>query len=155
MRLWLLLLGLVMAAPQASNTKTVTPPPTSSMPGTRPPDPVVGETLWRQSCWQCHGEVGKGDGPAAASLIGGVPSLEGSIKEPEFDALITTILAGKGKMPAYAETIERPDVRRILIYLNDRMMGKPPPSAAPESPDAPVKPEGQEGPPAAEPAPER
>lgn len=140
MRLLLLFLGLAVAA---------VPTPTSSMPSKRPPDPVVGETLWRQSCWQCHGDVGKGDGPAASALIGGVPSLEGKISDKQFDALITTILQGKGKMPAYSETMERPDVRRILIYLNDRMMGKPPPSAAPESPDAPTKPEGQEG---AEPA---
>jgi mono/diheme cytochrome c family protein len=139
------LVGLALANPPAAPKS---PPPTSSMPSKIPPDPVVGETLWRQSCWQCHGELGKGDGPAAASVIGGVPSLEGKINAEKLDPSIDTILNGKGRMPAYSETMERPDVRRILIYLQERMDGKPPPSAGPDSPDAPTKPEGQEGPPA-------
>lgn len=148
MRLTLLLCGLLFAAPTTTPAKATIP--TSTMPGKRPPDPVVGETLWRQSCWQCHGELGKGDGPAASALIGGVPSLEGKIVEADFDKLIDGILVGKGKMPAYSETMERPDVRRILIYLKDRMDGKPPPSEGPDSPDAPVKAEGEPEAPAKE-----
>ena len=50
--------GVAMAKPDG----------TSKMPGKRPPDYEVGKKLWAQSCWQCHGEKGMGDGPAAAAM---------------------------------------------------------------------------------------
>ncbi len=139
MRVFLLGLFCLMGAGPAAKPS---PPPTSSMPAKRPPDPVVGENLYRQSCWMCHGELGKGDGPAAAAMVGGVPSLEGKIKEEDFDALIAVILNGRGKMPAFSETIERPDSRRILVYLRDRMDGKPAPSTV-DKPEAAEKEEGE------------
>jgi mono/diheme cytochrome c family protein len=134
------LLLLIAAAPPAKQ-----PPPTSSMPSRRASDPEIGETLWKQSCWQCHGESGKGDGPAAASVVGGVPSLEGRIIEENFDELVEVIQAGKGRMPGFSETMEKQDSRRILIYLKDRMAGKPPPSQtkkSDKSEDEKEKPEG-------------
>lgn len=143
LRMRLFLLGLFCLMGAGTPNKP-TPPPTSSMPAKRPPDPVVGENLYRQSCWMCHGELGKGDGPAASSVIGGVPSLEGKIKEEDFESLIPIILNGRGRMPAFSETLERPDSRRILVYLNDRMSGKPAPSST-EKPEA-SEAEKEEGP---------
>jgi len=97
------------------------------MPTKRPPDSEVGKKLWAQSCWQCHGEAGKGDGPAAAALPDGVPSLEGTIKGDKFDELVKVIQGGRGRMPAYSEDIDAYDTRRVLQYLRDVMEGKAPP----------------------------
>lgn len=90
----------------------------------RDSDEDVGRRLWTRSCWQCHGELGKGDGPAAAALVGGVPSLEGKVKTADFDTLVGVIQAGRGRMPAYAEDIDKHDSRRILVYLEARMAGR-------------------------------
>lgn len=103
------------------------PDGTSTMPTKRPPDYEVGKKLWAQSCWQCHGEKGLGDGPAAAALPGGVPSLDGKVKGEKFDALVRVIQDGRGRMPAYSEDIDEHDSRRILQYLRDVMEGKTPP----------------------------
>lgn len=105
------------------------PDGTSKMPTKRPPDFEVGKKLWTQSCWPCHGERGLGDGPAAAALPGGVPSLEGKVRGEQFNALVRVIQDGRGTMPAYAETIDEHDSRRILVYLRDVMEGKQPPPA--------------------------
>ncbi|MFZ5477675.1 MAG: c-type cytochrome [Myxococcota bacterium] len=95
---------------------------TSKMPTKRPPDAEVGERLWKQSCWQCHGEKGRGDGPAAAALPGGVPPLEA--RDARFDALVTVIQQGRNRMPAYAEDIDKHDARRILVYLKEVQEGR-------------------------------
>lgn len=107
--------GLAFAAPEK--------PP--AMPTKRPPDPEVGQRIYNQSCWQCHGERGLGDGPAAAAVPGGVPPL--AVKgEKDFDKLIDVIQDGRGRMPAYAEDIDKHDSRRILIFVKDMLEGRMP-----------------------------
>jgi mono/diheme cytochrome c family protein len=120
------------------------PDGTSKMPTKRPPDYEVGKRLWNQSCWQCHGERGKGDGPAAAALPGGVPTLAGKVRGEEFDALVRVVQEGRGAMPAYSENIDEHDTRRILQYLRDVMEGKsaPPPEKEAKEGDEPAG-EGQ------------
>lgn len=123
-----LLRGAVVAALALSaGVALAKPDGTSKMPTKRPPDYEVGQRLWKQSCWQCHGESGKGDGPAAAALTGGVPSLEGKVRGEEFDRLVQLIQEGRGAMPAYSENIDTHDSRRILQYIRDVLEGKPPP----------------------------
>lgn len=98
------------------------------MPGKRDPDPEVGRRLWKRGCWQCHGETGKGDGPAAASLLGGVPPFE--VKdEGAFPELVDVVQKGRGRMPAYAEDIDKHDSRRILVYLLEVQSGRMDPTA--------------------------
>lgn len=114
------------------------PDGTSTMPAKRPPDYEVGKRLWTQSCWQCHGTTGKGDGPAAAALPDGVPSLEGKIKGNQMNALIRVVQAGRGRMPAYSEDIDEHDTRRVLQYIRDTLEGKaaPAPEKAVKDDDA-------------------
>lgn len=126
------LIGIAFAAPEKPAT----------MPTKRPPDHEVGKRLYKQSCWQCHGEEGEGDGPAASALADGVASLKGRIKEDEFDTLIDAIQRGQGRMPAYAEDIDRHDSRRILLYLRDVFEGTPVPPP-PEKPPADEPPGGE------------
>jgi mono/diheme cytochrome c family protein len=90
----------------------------------RDSDEETGRRLWNRSCWQCHGEVGAGDGPAAAALVGGVPSLAGKVSPSGYDALVKVILEGRGRMPAYVEDLDKHDSRRILVYLEGRMSGR-------------------------------
>jgi mono/diheme cytochrome c family protein len=116
------LFGLLLAA-------AVLPPeargaPAGKMPSTRPSDRERGRELWLRSCWQCHGEAGKGDGPAAAAFAAGVPSLVGKVPPEEFDRLVTVVLDGRGPMPAFREDIDKHDTRRILVYLQDALQGR-------------------------------
>lgn len=112
----LLLVALALAAPAKDSTTTV--------PTKRPPDPEQGENLWRQSCSSCHGKEGRGDGPAVADLVGGIAPLQGKIPEDgEMDDVIDLVQEGRGRMPAFSETIDRPDTRRILVYIRERMEG--------------------------------
>jgi mono/diheme cytochrome c family protein len=116
-------------APAAPKTTKPKPATTSSsadttVPTRRPPDVEQGLKLYKQSCWQCHGETGLGDGPAAAALIGGVPPI-GDL-DKGLDALVRVISEGRGRMPAYSEDIDRHDARRILVYLREKRAGRAP-----------------------------
>ena len=103
----------------------------AGMPTKRPEDHVRGRTVFMQSCWQCHGASNDGQGPAAEALVGGVPDLRGKMSEDRFDALIPIILEGKGKMPAYAEEMDKHDARRVLVYLHRLDTGEEKPPATP------------------------
>ncbi|MEY3209597.1 MAG: hypothetical protein RIT28_78 [Pseudomonadota bacterium] len=104
----------------------------AGMPTKRPEDHVRGRTVFMQSCWQCHGASNDGQGPAAEALVGGVPDLRGKMSEDRFDALIPIILEGKGKMPAYAEEMDKHDARRVLVYLHRLDTGEETPPATPK-----------------------
>lgn len=96
----------------------------TNLPSKRATDPEVGQKWYEASCVQCHGPSGKGDGPIAGDVVGGVPDLSGKILQDQFEPHIDLILAGKGRMPAYSEVIERQDVRRILVYLTEVQSGR-------------------------------
>ena len=121
LRSWFLV-GALLAAGAAF----AKPDGTSTMPSKRPPDYEVGKRLWKQSCWQCHGETGAGDGPSAAAIPGGVAPLK--FKGEEIDAMVLVVQDGRGRMPAYSEDIDKHDSRRILQYVRDMMSGKKPPT---------------------------
>lgn len=108
----------------AKAVKPAAKPAAATMPTKRPPDREVGRTLYLQSCWQCHGETARGDGPAAVAVVGGVPSLEGKLSPSEWDRLVDIIEDGNGRMPAYKEDIDKHNARRILTYIQDALQGK-------------------------------
>lgn len=127
-----LLLSFALAAPAKDTTSTV--------PTRRPNDQEQGQALWAQSCSACHGKDGRGDGPAVADLVGGIAPLAGKIPEDgEMDRVIDLVQAGRGRMPAFSETIDRPDTRRVLVYIRERMEGHdgPPERKAAEEPEEP------------------
>ncbi len=138
------------AAPaKKTPNKPVTPakPPSKATPNLsakRLSDPEAGQVLYERSCVQCHGPRGRGDGQVAADLVGGVPDLDGKIVQGKFEDPIRLIQDGKGRMPAFAETIDRHDTRRILVYLTEVMSGRTEPGkAGPKK--APVEVEEDEG----------
>ena len=91
----------------------------AAVPTKMPPDKEKGETLYRDNCWSCHGQDALGDGPVAAALSVSPPALAGQISEEEYDQAIEIILHGQGDMPAYSEIFDRPNARRILVWLAD------------------------------------
>ena len=119
----------------------------------RPPDQELAQTLWNQSCAPCHGAKGLGDGALAAPL-GGVASLKGNITGESMNDMIDLVRKGDGKMPAYSETIDVGDTRRILEWIRDVSSGKIQPKVAtpakPAKPATPLKPETPTKPPAVE-----
>ncbi len=92
--------------------------PESKVPTRMPLDPVRGQELYRDFCWQCHGRRALGKGPLAASFETPPPPLAGRMGKKDFKSLIKLIQEGKGTMPAYSEIIDRHDSRRILIWLS-------------------------------------
>lgn len=132
------LLLLLLLTASAAHAK---PDGTSTMPAKRLSDFDAGKRLWKQSCWQCHGPTGHGDGPAAGALAGGVPPLV--LRGEDFDALIRVIQDGRGKMPAYSENIDEHESRRILGYIRDVMAGKGPPPPERDEDDGEGAEEGQ------------
>lgn len=119
-----------------ASAKAPNKPSDTTVPTRRPRDREIGRTLWRQSCSQCHGAEGHGDGPAAAALPQGVPTLAGRLTEANLDAMTDLVLQGRGRMPAYSETIERGDVKRTLRYVMDALAGRGAVEEAPEPEEA-------------------
>ena len=124
----------------AATVLAVIAPALAGQPSKRPSDTEKGKSLYERSCAMCHGPLALGDGPAAASLPSGVPSLAGSLDPEGWDALLDVVMSGRGPMPAYAEAMDRRDARRILTYLADLERNPPsddPEDAAEDTPDAP------------------
>lgn len=95
----------------------------TTVPTKRPTDQETGQTLWAQSCSSCHGAKGLGDGPLAAAL-GGVETLKGTITKATLDDMTGLVRNGKDKMPAFSETIDAGDTRRVLEWIRDVADGK-------------------------------
>ncbi len=128
MRLLLPLVLLLGSALAADSGTTV--------PSKRPPDPELAQALWSQSCSACHGAKGLGDGPIAAAL-GGVESLKGRITRDSLDEMTSVVRNGNRKMPAFSETIDAGDTKRILEWIRDVSSGKiDPKPGKPGKPDA-------------------
>lgn len=117
---------------------------TSTVPTKRPPDQEVGQALWVQSCAACHGTKGLGDGPLAAAL-GGVKTLKGAITADTLDGLVGVVRNGKDKMPAFSETIDAGDTRRVLEWIRDISDGKIQPKAPKAAPASGIKKPDVEG----------
>jgi mono/diheme cytochrome c family protein len=90
----------------------------ADVPKKLPPPKERGEILYKDLCWQCHGEQGRGDGPLSKSIKSGIPVISGTSTAKEKDR-IDIIQYGNGVMPAYEQLIDRHDSRRILLWLKD------------------------------------
>jgi mono/diheme cytochrome c family protein len=149
-RLLLLLVasGVALAAPAKPAAKPPAKPNDTTVPTKRPSDREIGETTWRTSCSACHGASGRGDGPASAAVPGGVASLEGHIPEDDekIPRIVDVVEQGKGRMPAFSETIERGDMRLTVLYVRDVLAGRVSTKTdKPEKPDAPEADEPNDG----------
>jgi mono/diheme cytochrome c family protein len=82
-----------------------------------------GETLFKRSCQMCHGPAGLGDGPAAKTLKGKLPSLgDKATMAKHTDAqLHEVITAGKkteiGNMPPMGKKFKPEEITDIVNYV--------------------------------------
>lgn len=108
----------------------------AAQPTTRPSDEERGEELYRRHCVQCHGVRNAGDGPATRALVATVPDLRGKLNQQE--ATLNLIMRGRGSMPGYEASFDKPDARRVVRYM--MRLGDEyalPPEATPAAPRPP------------------
>ena len=82
-----------------------------------------GAALYKRQCVMCHGATGVGDGPAAKSMKGKLPSLmDKAVMSKLTDAQIhEAITAGKkttvGNMPALGKRLKPEEITDIVNYV--------------------------------------
>jgi mono/diheme cytochrome c family protein len=82
-----------------------------------------GAALYKRHCVMCHGAAGLGDGPAAKSLKGKLPSLaDKAVMAKHTDAHIhEAITTGKkteiGNMPALGKKLKPEEITDIVNYV--------------------------------------
>ncbi len=106
MNRWLPVIGVLFAGLALAETPTK-----------RPNDAERGKTLYQRHCAACHGPSGKGDGPAAAAMVKPIPDLTGKVTAETREAQIRIVLRGKGVMPAFEQSFEKEDAKRVLTHL--------------------------------------
>ncbi|MBK8239000.1 MAG: c-type cytochrome [Deltaproteobacteria bacterium] len=77
-----------------------------------PRDAAAGATTFAQRCARCHGADGDGSGFA--------PSLFERLPRFDDEAIVQTLLQGKGGMPAWGETLDDHQLADLLGSLRDR-----------------------------------
>jgi len=113
---WLAIILLFLGSATLSTVSG--PDAEAAVPKKRGSDYDEGKKIWKRSCWQCHGLKAEGDGPAAEAVVGGVPTLRGGlVVKPKRNDFMKSVLNGKGLMPAFSAELERPDAKRVIIYL--------------------------------------
>lgn len=92
-------------------------------PAATPASITNGAALYKRQCVMCHGAAGLGDGPAAKSLKGKLPSLADKVTMAKLtDAQIhEAITAGKkteiGNMPALGRRLKPEEITDIVNYV--------------------------------------
>lgn len=83
-----------------------------------------GREKFTANCQACHGELGRGDGPAAASLPNRPANLAKKLNKPFSSKYFITngVLRGKVDkgMPAWQDALTRQDVYDILAYVEQQ-----------------------------------
>lgn len=121
-----------------------------------PPPVEVGETLWLENCWQCHGKRALGDGPLATATPTAAPALAGRVPADR-EVWVTTIHRGQGDMPAFGPVMDRVQAGKIVTWLDalDPDTGDGPSIHADKAERSTAKPEDAEASPGKPPPPKR
>jgi len=82
-------------------------------------DPKVGASIFKAQCAACHGQAGKGDGPAATALNPRPPDLRaaGRVAELPDDSLVQVITAGRRGMPGYGKTLSAEQIQEVVAFI--------------------------------------
>jgi mono/diheme cytochrome c family protein len=99
-------------------------------------DKEEGKKLYVTYCSSCHGESGKGDGPAAASLpVKPANHADGAVMNKLSDKALTDIISKGGQaagksafMPAWGASLKEKQIQDIVAYV--RSIANPPYKAA-------------------------
>src|SRR5687768_15101821 len=109
-----------VSAGQAKPTVSAKP---AAAPAATPESITNGAALFKRQCVMCHGAAGLGDGPAAKSLKGKLPSLADKATMSKLtDAQIhEAITAGKktevGNMPALGKRLTAEEITDVVNYV--------------------------------------
>lgn len=83
-------------------------------------DPLeVGREIYAMRCVTCHGVLGRGDGPIARLLHGGVADLAPALRAKGDSELLDAVAAGVGPMPAFAPALGASERRAVLLYIRN------------------------------------
>lgn len=91
----------------------------AKQPTRRPQDRERGWQLYKDNCWQCHGQRGGGRGPLSVALKTPPPNIAKRFDSSEFPDQVRVIMRGKGDMPGYSQVMNRAGARQILNWLTD------------------------------------
>lgn len=84
------------------------------------PDPrQVGRQIYASRCASCHGRQGRGDGPIARYLDGGVGDLRPALTRKGDGLLLDVIASGMGPMPSFASALTDLERQALLLHLRD------------------------------------
>lgn len=94
------------------------PPPSAGKNPLRSSSDVIakGKSLYDANCAVCHGQQGRGDGPAAAGLNPHPPDLRKAARWSD-GQIATQILNGRGQMPPFGKSLDRTAVWSIVRYV--------------------------------------
>ncbi len=96
---------------------------------------AAGEKIWKEQCVACHGESGRGDGPAGKALNPPAADLAFIITRPiaQDDFLFWTISEGGLQfgtaMPAYKNILSEKQRWQVILYLRKKFTGTTQPPA--------------------------
>jgi len=77
---------------------------------------MLGKTLWTKHCKSCHGTLGAGDGPKAASLKTKMPNFSTKAVQSHTDGeLYYMSFVGRDEMPNFEKKIIEEDERWAII----------------------------------------
>ena len=85
----------------------------------------LGKAAYVKECQDCHGDRGKGDGPAAKDLVEGIPDItaEKILKQTDGE-LFWKITTGRKPMPAMEKTLSEDDRWHVVNYMRTLAKGK-------------------------------
>jgi mono/diheme cytochrome c family protein len=111
---------------QTSTGGTQATPPPSTTPPAGDAGGDLGAKVYAQRCVLCHGNEGKGDGPASAGLNPKPRNhTDGAYMNAQSnDQLLTVIRSGKGAMPAWGSVLSDEEIHAALRHV--RSLAMPP-----------------------------
>lgn len=78
----------------------------------------TGSSLFKTDCASCHGESGKGNGPASMAFNPRPANLTAKyVQDEKAGALYWKIYHGKGSMPAWGKSLKRKEIWAIVSYI--------------------------------------